>query len=186
VKTIVVASKNPVKEQAVRRAFSRMFPREQFSVMVVSIQSGVADQPMSDKETLLGAIARAEHARDGVKVADYWIGIEGGVEDSTDGMAAFAWAVVYDGKRFGKGRTGTFLLPNAVAEYVRQGLELGDADDAVFEMQNSKRKMGAVGILTQGVIDRTGLYEHAVVLALIPFKNPGQYDTNPMSDRKTH
>jgi len=29
--------------------------------------------------------------------------------------------------------------------------------------------MGAVGLLTGGVIDRVALYEHALVLALIPF-----------------
>jgi non-canonical (house-cleaning) NTP pyrophosphatase len=58
---------------------------------------------------------------------------------------------------------------------VRQGMELGDADDAVFGRSNSKQANGAVGILTGNVIDRAELYEQAVVLALIPFKNPELY-----------
>jgi non-canonical (house-cleaning) NTP pyrophosphatase len=88
-----------------------MFPDEQLSITTVSIESGVGDQPMSDKQTLAGAISRAEGAKLVVKEANYWIGIEGGVEDCEGGMIAFAWAVVLDGTRIGKGRTGTFFYP---------------------------------------------------------------------------
>ena len=158
-----------------------MFPRVRFNVVTVSIKSEVGDQPMSDSQTLAGAINRAEGAKDLVKHGDYWIGIEGGVEDGADGMAAFAWAVVLDRTRMGKGRTGTFFLPDTVAECIRAGLELGDADDVVFGTKNSKQDMGSVGILTGGVIDRTALYEHAVILAFAPFKNPAFYDMNPES-----
>jgi Protein of unknown function DUF84 len=71
----------------------------------------------------------------------------------------------------GKGRTGTFFLPEAVAELVRQGKELGEADDIVFSQVNSKQDQGAIGLLAGNVVDRTQLYTHAVILALIPFKN---------------
>ncbi len=54
-----------------------------------------------------------------------------------------------------------------------QGLNLGDADDQVFRRTNSKQGSGAVGLLTDDVVTRTTLYEQAVILALIPFKNPG-------------
>jgi non-canonical (house-cleaning) NTP pyrophosphatase len=54
---------------------------------------------------------------------------------------------------------------------IRQGKELGEADDIVFSQNNSKQANGAIGILTGDVIDRTSLYEHAVILALAPFKN---------------
>jgi len=61
--------------------------------------------------------------------AGYWVGIEGGVEDENDemaaenatAMAAFAWVVVRSGDRVGKARTGTFFLPAPVADLVRQG-----------------------------------------------------------------
>jgi non-canonical (house-cleaning) NTP pyrophosphatase len=48
---------------------------------------------------------------------------------------------------------------------------LGEADDIVFGRSNSKQDNGAVGLLTDNVIDRAQLYEHAMILALIPFKN---------------
>ena len=75
----------------------------------------------------------------------------------------------------GKGRSGTFFLPPKIAELIRQGKELGEADDIVFGRTNSKQENGAVGILTDGVVDRTKYYTEAVVLALIPFKNERLY-----------
>lgn len=169
----VVGSTNPVKVTAVTRALARMFPEARWEVVGVAVPSGVAAQPMSDAETLQGAQARAEGARQVHPEADLWVGIEGGVEPQGEDLLSFAWVVVLsrEGRR-GRARSGTFLLPPAVARLVRQGYELGKADDLVFGQTNSKQRMGAVGLLSGGVIDRTALYEHAVVLALLPLKHP--------------
>jgi inosine/xanthosine triphosphatase len=175
VKTIVVASANPVKLQATLHGFQRMFPGEQFQLQTVAVPSGVDDQPGSDEETLRGATNRAANAAAALPEADYWAGIEGGVEERGSEMAGYAWIVVCAQGLTGKGRTGTFFLPRRVAELVRQGLELGDADDVVFGRSNSKQENGAVGLLTGNVIDRAELYEQAIVLALIPFRNPELY-----------
>jgi non-canonical (house-cleaning) NTP pyrophosphatase len=56
---------------------------------------------------------------------------------------------------------------------------LGEADDIVFGRSNSKQKEGAIGLLTGNVVDRAGLYEHAVILALVPFKNVALYTRSP-------
>lgn len=174
-KTIVVASQNPVKIDAVRLGFQAMFPGETYEVRGVAVPSGVSVQPMTDEETLLGARNRAENARGAAPEADYWAGVEGGVEDGPDGMQAFAWIVVLGKGRIGEARTGTFLLPPEVARLVREGVELGVADDRVFGRTNSKQKDGAVGLLTDGLIDRTMYYQHAVVLAVIPYLKPDLY-----------
>jgi non-canonical (house-cleaning) NTP pyrophosphatase len=50
-------------------------------------------------------------------------------------------------------------------------MELGKADDLIFEQENSKQQGGSVGILTQGVINREEYYRQAIILALIPFLN---------------
>ena len=174
--TIVVASHNPVKIQAAVHGFQRMFPDREFTVQNVSVPSGVSRQPLSNVETLQGALNRAREAASRLPHANYWVGIEGGVEETVDGeMVAFAWVVVYDRQRVGRGRTGTFYLPPAVAGLIRQGKELGEADDIVFGRNNSKQENGAVGLLTGDVIDRAQLYEHAVILALVPFKNAALY-----------
>ena len=203
--TIVVASQNPVKVNATLGGFNRMFPppspptdisissqaastssspnAEWHVVRGVAVPSGVSDQPMTDAETLLGARNRAENARKLVPDADYWVGIEGGVDSDPDDpflLRSFAWIVVWgrdpatcngDGVKVGKARTATYYLPRESAKLIRGGIELGKADDLLFAGQNTKQKNGSVGLLTGNVIDRRRYYEEAVVLALIPFRN---------------
>jgi inosine/xanthosine triphosphatase len=170
-KRIVIASHNPVKVEATVNGFQRMFPAESFTAETVSVTSGVVDQPDSDVMTLQGAFNRAQNAAKVRPAADYWVGLEGGVAEIYGEMAAFAWIVVKSSQITGRGRTGTFFLPDCLAELVRRGEELGQADDIVFNRSGSKREEGAIGLLTGNAIDRTGLYEHAVLLALVPFKN---------------
>lgn len=170
--TLVIASQNPVKANATLAGFERMFPDTQFDLQTVDVDSGVAHQPMTEAETLRGAENRARAARQAIPEADYWVGIEGGIEDLSAGMLAYAWVVVLSEGPAGKGRTGGFLLPEAVARLVREGLELGLANDRIFGRENSKQQEGAIGLLTGNVMDRTELYEHAVVLALVPVKSP--------------
>lgn len=174
-KKVVVSSLNPVKVQAALEGLRRMFPAFNFEVSTVSVLSGVADQPMTDEETMIGALNRVSNAREANPKADFWVGIEGGVAAMCDELAAFAWVVVRSGDLVGKARSGTFFLPKAVAELVEQGVELGVADDMVFSRTNSKQAGGAIGILTDNVLDRKQLYEQAVVLALVPFKNEGLF-----------
>ncbi len=174
-KTIAVASRNPVKARAALEGFRRMFPDEEFRVEKVPVPSGVATQPASDEETLEGALTRARRAAEAAPGADYWVGIEGGVEDGPAGMAAFAWIVVLGDGLTGRGRTGTFVLPERIARLVREGTELGEADDRVFGRSNSKQEDGAIGLLTGNVVDRTALYEHGMAMALLPFRNPDLY-----------
>jgi inosine/xanthosine triphosphatase len=169
---IIAASKNPVKINAALGGFQAMFPGVSFTVEGVSVPSGVALQPMTDAETRLGAANRAEAARALMPDADYWIGIEGGCQPDGDALTAFAWVVVQDRARIGRARSAAFYLPEETARLVRSGIELGHADEQVFGQINSKQRSGSVGLLTDDVVDRTGLYMQAVILALIPFKNP--------------
>ena len=175
-KTICVASKNPVKIKAVKNAFTRMFPGQIFKLESVDVTSGVSDQPVSDEEVLIGAENRASNAREKASEADFWIGIEGGIEDTKLGMMTFAWIVILSESQTSRGRTGTFFLPEKVARLVRQGNELGEANDIVFNRSNSKQNDGAIGLLTGNVIDRTRLYEHGVIMALVKFKNLKLYE----------
>lgn len=174
--TLLVASLNPVKIAAVRAGFERLFPGENWEAGGCDVPSGVSHQPMGDAETLAGAEGRCAAARAAHPQADYYVGIEGGCGEDPAGLEAFAWVVVFDAAgRAGRARSGSFLLPPEVAILVRQGVELGIADDRVFGRSNSKQANGAIGLLTGDVIDRHALYEHAVILALVPFRNPQLY-----------
>lgn len=174
-KRVVIASKNPVKIQCVQQAFEKVFPDIVFHFEGVSVPSGVSNQPMTDEETLNGAKNRAINASKAAPDAHYWAGVEGGIQKKGNEMEAFAWVVIRSMKKTGKARTASFQLPPAVVTLIDQGMELGHADDLIFKRDNSKQKNGAVGILTNDLIDRVSYYEPAVVLALIPFLNESLY-----------
>lgn len=172
---VIIASTNPVKIQAVKNGFGQMFPEQEFEFKGVLVPSDVASQPMSNQETWQGAKNRTDNASQLVVGADYYVGIEGGVELIEDEMEAFAWVVIKQSTKYGKARTGTFYLPPKIVNLIKAGKELGEADDMVFDRKNSKQDNGAVGILTGNIIDRTQYYTQAVILALIPFKNRDLY-----------
>jgi inosine/xanthosine triphosphatase len=173
---IVVASTNPVKLRAVELGVRAILADTDLELVAAAVDSGVAEQPSSDAETLLGSENRSRRAREAVPEASYWFGLEGGVEDSPQGMLTFAWIVVLDCHgRVGRARSAAFVLPKIVADKVRDGMELGHADDEVFGRNDSKRADGAIGLLTQGALDRAGLYAPAVTAAMIPFLNPGLF-----------
>mmetsp|Transcript_33257 Transcript_33257/g.72564 ORF Transcript_33257/g.72564 Transcript_33257/m.72564 type:complete len:119 (+) Transcript_33257:158-514(+) len=110
------------------------------------------------------------------------VAIEGGVRwDDEEELECFAWVVVKSGSEGAesKARSASFVLPKEVANLVRGGMELGDADDQFFNRVNSGQGSGTVGRLTHGLIDRSQYYSHAVTLALIPLMNkfyPGHLD----------
>ena len=174
-KKVIIASENPVKINSVKIGFEKMFPSEKFEFESVSVSSGVGNQPMNNKEIMAGAINRANNAKAQFQNADFWVGIEGGTEKINGEMEVFGWIVIESNKITGKARTGTFFLPKKIVELIGAGKELGEADDIVFGRTNSKQKNGSVGILTDNIVDRTDYYAEAVILALIPFKNPGMY-----------
>jgi len=175
-KSVLVASTNPVKLNAVKNAFQKLVPDDVFHWQQEAVPSGVSNQPTSDSETLLGAMNRVEFSSQQFPNYDYWVGVEGGIDfDERGEMCAFAWVVIKSKEYTGKARSGSFYLPPAITEIVKDGKELGEADDIVFGEQNSKQKSGAIGLLTGNLIDRSGLYEHAVILAYVPFLNPDLY-----------
>lgn len=175
-KTVIIASENPVKISAVKNAFERFFTDGTFRFEGISVPSGVPDQPKGNEETLHGAKNRAENAKNERTDGDYFVGLEGGIDMTPLGTEAFAWMCVLDSSgNIGLGKTGSFYLPAAVTQLLEEGLELGEADDRVFGRVNSKHSNGSVGILTHDLIDRTAYYTDAVIFALIPFANKTLY-----------
>lgn len=174
-KKIIVASTNPVKINATKRAFEKVFPEESFVVKGYSIASGVSDQPKSDDETLQGATNRANTAQKKHPKADYWVGIEGGVDYHLNEMFTFAWIIVQSKKRIGRSKTGTLLIAPKARKMVELGMELGGVDDVIFGKKNTKQERGSIGLLTNNLITRTDYYEQAIICALVPFVHPTLY-----------
>ena len=70
--------------------------------------------------------------------------------------------------------SGMLLAANQIL--VRDGMELGHAMDRLIDAHDTKHGAGAVGILTDGMVDRQGAYEVLVMYALAPFLTPTLYE----------
>ena len=72
-KKVLIASRNPVKINATKKAFEEVFT-DRFEFEGVSADSLVSDQPMSNDETLKGATNRLQNIQH--LEADYFVSIE--------------------------------------------------------------------------------------------------------------
>jgi inosine/xanthosine triphosphatase len=168
---IAVGSTNPAKTEAVKAVCEQAFPG--CTVVGVDVPSGVREQPIGTGETAEGARNRARAALGAVPGARLGLGLEGGVDpDSSlvngvavvaaDGRENFTWGV-------------RFPLPPAIAARALRGEELGPVMDEVSGRTGSKRGLGAVGILTNGLFTRAEMWRGPVACALIPFLHPEYY-----------
>lgn len=169
-----VGSTNPTKIGAARRAFQTLFP--DVVVTGVDVASGVSEQPVGEDETMQGALNRARAARE-ARNADWGVGIEGGVLFRGDEC----WQIQYCAVVHRDGRTGLcgglqFLLPPVVAEGIRAGGEVGPLFDQISGQQDTKRKGGAIGYLTNGAVLREDIYTYMVAGALVRYLHPHLYD----------
>lgn len=154
-------------------AFTDSFPGASIEIVPTAAESGVAEQPVGDGETRRGALNRARDAQRREPRADYWVGMEGGIETVDGAALAFAWmAVLGPGGRPGLARSATLPLPPAVRARLERGEELGAANDAEFGTVGSKRRGGAFALLSDGRFTREGVYAQALCLALLPYVNP--------------
>jgi inosine/xanthosine triphosphatase len=141
---VMVGSLNPVKVAAVREVLVRFHPQA--------------------AET--GALTRA---RESLQDGDLGVGIEAGVWEREDGLYDVQYCVIVDGMgRTTMGHGMGFRYPPAIAERVRRGMAVGDACAGLFEEGDQGSGMGAIGILTNGVLDRKALTEQAVMAAMVP------------------
>lgn len=158
-------------------ALKQCFPSAAFALHPVPAASGVPDQPIGCDQTLQGAINRVRNASTPHSDTTLTVAIEGGVEWLGTELHCFAWAVVQSNATgaISKARSASFMLPDKIAQLIQQGVELGDADDKVFGRSQSGQGSGTVGKLSGGLITRAAYYEHAMVLALLPFMNQELY-----------
>ncbi|UFJ41605.1 DUF84 family protein [Brevibacillus humidisoli] len=141
----------------------------------LSVPSGVADQPLSEEETIQGAINRAKHALDRMPDADVGLGLEGGLTFDarfTQQWYLFSVCAAWDGERLCLGKGLYFPIPNWVGERVsRENIELGTIIDELGETEGSNQKEGAYGMFTGGRITRAEVFCQAVIAALTPLRS---------------
>jgi len=173
---VIVGSTNPVKINAVKEAFEKMFPDTSWEISGVKIDSGVSEQPMSDEESIRGATNRAKKSLHEEK-ADFGVGLEGGIQKIGNEHIVSGWAVVIskNGDR-GIGSSIGMRVPEKIIALIKNGQELGDAIDVTFKGENLKQKEGFFGIMTNNAITRTHGYRDGTIAALTPFLHPEVFE----------
>ncbi|QPG05579.1 inosine/xanthosine triphosphatase [Salinimonas marina] len=171
----IVGSANPVKVNAAAAALEKVF-EQSVTTERRPVSSGVSDQPLSEAETREGALNRVKGLLQQASAQsfdnDWFVAIEGGAAEFTDGPATFAYMAIYHQSQWSVGRSASLPLPPAVFQALQQGEELGDVMDRLFHTTNIKQQGGAIGLLTQHQATRQGVYEMAMILALAPFTQP--------------
>ena len=168
---IAIGSTNPAKTTAARTICERAFPG--CTVAGVEVPSGVPEQPIGPQETSTGARNRALAALAAVPGARMGMGLEGGVDP--DGSLINCVAVVEAGGRENLTWGVRFPLPPAVVARVLRGEELGPVMDQVSGRTESKKHLGAVGILSNGLFTRAEMWQGPLACALMPFLHPELY-----------
>lgn len=162
---IGMGSSNPAKIKAAD-PFLAYF--KEAELLSYSSNSLVSAQPFSDEETKEGAINRA---KDCVKQgASIGLGFEGGVMEMEDGMYLCNWGAVADkdGNVF-TAAGARILLPHSIVEGLKEGQELGTLMGEFTQDPEIRKKDGAIGVFTSGMLTRSEMFLHISTILL------GQY-----------
>jgi len=172
---VIVGSINPVKLEAVKIAFKKTWPQQAYAFSTQAVSSNVSKQPLTDQETITGALYRAQQA---LTTGDFGIGLEGGLQRINSDYFSCGWAVIINQKQhIGIGSSARIALPPQAVKLLHQGYELAEIDDLLFQTHNSGQSQGNFGLMTQGLITRKTAYTDACILALTRFTQKDLYQS---------
>jgi inosine/xanthosine triphosphatase len=171
---VVVGSQNPVKRDAVHQAFNKYF--DEVEVIPVKVDSGVQPFPMSQTETLQGAINRAQEAQKKEPSADFSVGIEGGLFVFNDATYIQAIAAVFHANQICVAPSvAVEVSKTLVASLDPSSDESKKTVDQLLGRTNLFQNEGVIGVLTQNKLSRTQVLQDAVICALPRFLLPDYY-----------
>ncbi len=165
---VVVGSERISKQEGVKKALSHYF--DDFEVVGIKCDSGVSDQPMTDDETMNGAINRAKKA---LQSGDLGVGIEAGikpVKHSINGYLNVTWCAIIDKEGFLTiGSAPDFEYPKQILDAALEGIEVSASAAKLFNVDEMELKeSGVIGELTKGVCPRSHYTYLAVLMAIAP------------------
>jgi len=169
---VSVGTKNPVKMRAVKNIFAQVC--DKVDVLMTNVESAVPAQPFGH-EVITGARHRGERAFALLKDADLGVGIESGLFDFCGVLLDVQICSIFDGSVHTIGASPGFSYPKIVLEGVERGEEVGSIMEELSGTERIGKKIGAIGYLSKGLIDRTHFTELCVIMALIPRINSELY-----------
>lgn len=171
---VVVGSENPVKLTAAHQAFSMFY--DEVQVLPAKVITGVNPFPMSQQETLRGAINRAKAAWAAIPHATFAVGIESGVYQLDDRYLVQAYVVVKQKTVLSLGASVAFeVSPSLIAFLDPTSDESKSTIDNVVERTDLFQNEGLVGVLTKKRLTRTQILRDAIIVALPRFQTPQHF-----------
>ncbi len=171
---VVVGSQNPVKVEATREAFLKYF--DEVTVISTKVDSGVQPFPMSQEETLNGALNRARAAQALESPTEFAVGIEGGLLEFDDRFYIQAFAVVMQGEEIGVGRSVAVEVSSKMVSLIDPASDKSKKIvDQLLGRSNLFQQEGVMGVLTQNRLSRTQILRDAIICALPRFLLPEYY-----------
>jgi non-canonical (house-cleaning) NTP pyrophosphatase len=165
-KKIVLTSKNPVKISAVKNIVEQLFLDTYFEYIPLDLDAKNAE--LFGKQQILAFMKNSlSSAREAISDAEYYVCMQGGMEDSGDEMHETAYVMVSDSSgRSEVSGCSTFRVPTQVANEVRNGKDFAKSVDEFFKVQNTKTTGGFVSILTNGIVNKESHYSQPFAIAI--------------------
>jgi inosine/xanthosine triphosphatase len=179
---IAVGSQNRIKVDAVRTSLKHINPEA--IIKDVLVKTNIPSQPWGDDQIIHGAITRAKLALEIAK-ADLGIGLESGVIHNSFGYFTNAWCAICDSKgQISVGGGFSVELPPQVVDELKAGADLGQAMSRI-NTPHLHSSVGAIGVLTNNLLNRSKAYENIILCALTRYLRPDLYPRNGTLDGTT-
>ena len=169
---ILIGTHNRAKTKAVQTISSIYYPDASFEN--IEVASLVSDQPMSQEETRQGAINRAKQLMEDTD-ALFGIGLEGGVHEIEGQLYICNWGALVTNEGDVFTATGAGVpLPQEIADQLRAGAELGPVMDVYTNKNDIRHDEGAIGVFSNGLVNRSAMFEHIMLLLIGQFEFAGK------------
>jgi inosine/xanthosine triphosphatase len=180
---IAIGTKNKTKIQALQEALEEVQCFDDFEMLSFAVPSGIAEQPLSLEETILGAKNRAQASFLSPSLTPkYGFGIESGLVEAPRTRTGFLNICVcsaYNGKEYSTGFSTGFEVPLPILRRVLEDkLDLSQACIASGISSNEKmgEEEGLIGILTKGKVNRLEYTKECIHAALLQIVNYEWYN----------
>jgi inosine/xanthosine triphosphatase len=170
---VLIATKNQGKIEGARKALLNYF--DNVEIEGIPVESNVSEQPVND-EIYAGAKNRVKNLKEYCKqnnvVADLYLSIESGINNSLGRWMITNIAVIEDNNNFESyGTSPSFPVPDRLVQDIIN-TDLSQVMNKIFEKDDERHNRGGgIQLLTHNKISRIDLTETAFIMALTKYIN---------------
>jgi inosine/xanthosine triphosphatase len=170
---VLIATKNQGKIEGARKALLNYF--DNVEIEGIPVESNVSEQPVND-EIYAGAKNRVKNLKEYCKqnnvVADLYLSIESGINNSLGRWMITNIAVIEDNNNFESyGTSPSFPVPDRLVQDIIN-TDLSQVMNKIFEKDDERHNRGGgIQLLTHNKISRIDLTEMAFIMALTKYIN---------------